>query len=72
MATTVVEYSQQDRLDRLHKLFLRYKTRTEKGVEDGYLFFSPVQVIDHAIKMAAWHLEQDELAARELREAERQ
>jgi hypothetical protein len=44
-------------LDRLYKLFLRYEKQTTKGVRDGNLFFNDRQIIEHAGKMARWHLE---------------
>jgi hypothetical protein len=62
MATAVVgkeklqgKRDKQD-LNRLYKLFRRYETRAIQGVKDGHLFFNQEQIIQHAGKMAMWHL----------------
>lgn len=53
------EVDRQVGLNRLYKLFLRYEERTRQGVADGFLFFNEDQVIQHAGKLAHWHLESE-------------
>jgi hypothetical protein len=44
--------------ERFLKLYNKYKAKNEKGVLDGYLFFNKQQVIEEAVSMSLWIMEQ--------------